>query len=222
MSNALLGLTLGALLLVGACTSPDSADAPDTPPADTTVAPDPGTSPAPEPQVITPGDETAARPVAPLRIVGACPFECCTYATWTTSAETRVYRTAGDTTAIAFTVPAETALEAETGHVLLTTLGLAVADTPVELYAGPDEKRMAAPGDTLLLLDHLGEGFIRAWYDGGLYDVSSLPNPDMSNGLTWLREPAAQWWARVRTADGRTGWLWMDRTPPVRGADACG
>ena len=37
-----------------------------------------------------------------------------------------------------------------------------------------------------------------------------------------LVEPRQEWWARMRTADGRTGWLWMDRAPRMESADACG
>lgn len=37
-----------------------------------------------------------------------------------------------------------------------------------------------------------------------------------------LTEPRQEWWARVRTADGPTGWLWMDESPRMEGADACG
>lgn len=32
--------------------------------------------------------------------------------------------------------------------------------------------------------------------------------------------PASQWWARATAPDGTSGWLWMERTPTVRGADA--
>src|SRR5687768_8100823 len=42
--------------------------------------------------VMQAGGALAQRPVAPLRIEGACPFECCTYGDWTTTAETTVYK----------------------------------------------------------------------------------------------------------------------------------
>ncbi len=202
-------LALGALGALGACTSPDSERPSDT--ADTSAV-----TRAPDTLTMEAGGPLARRPAAPLRIEEACPFECCTYGTWTTSEPTSVYRQTGDTAAVAFTVPAGTTLEAPTGHVLLTQIGAAVTRDTSRLYRDDGSFRTAAPGDTLLLLDYVGEGTHHTWYADSVYQIS------LSAQLERLREPESQWWARVETADGRAGWLWMDRTPPVRGVDACG
>ena len=194
-----------------------------------TTAPTPAESTPPTPDTLTlPADgQLPRRPDAPLRIEGACPFECCTYGTWTTSEPTAVYAQPDDTTAApAFTVPAGTALDASTGHVLLTRLGRTVARDSVTLYLGYEDTRTAAPGDTLLLLDYVGEGAYQAWFDGQIYQVdgsAAFAGPGSAEpALGPITEPESQWWARVRAPDGRAGWLWMDQTPSVRGADACG
>lgn len=208
-------------LVLSACTVQETSDAPTD---GDTLATEPA---APETPTLPADGALAEPPTAPLRIAGACPFECCTYGTWTTTEPTAVYAQADDTTAApSFTVPAETALTASTGHVLLSRLGRAVARDSVVLYLDVDATRTAAPGDTLLLLDYVGEGAYRAWANGivGQVDASaSFAQPGEDGpALETLSEPEPQWWAQVQTPDGRTGWLWMDRTPAVRGADACG
>lgn len=222
MRHSLVALCL--LLSLSAC---EVQNAPDTPSVDRdTLAAAPAPT-VPDTLTLSADEQMARRPAAPLRIEGACPFECCTYGTWTTTAQTSVYALPDDTTAApAFTVPAETTLDVATGHVLLTRLGRAVARDSVTLYLNYDDTRTISPGDTLLLLDYVGEGASRAWYDGGVYqtDVSAsfaVPGAD-GPALETLVEPERQWWARARTPEGRAGWLWMDRTPTVLGADACG
>lgn len=163
------------------------------------------------------------RPVAPLRIDGACPFECCTYGAWTTTAATTVYD-APDPAAATFEVSAGTRLEAATGYVLLTEIGLAVARDTVRMYTEDGVERRAVVGDTLFVLDNVGEGFRRVWRDGTVLQtdaVSGVPEGSVPAAEV-LVQPRQEWWARVRTAGGRAGWLWMDRTPRMDGADACG
>ncbi len=220
-----LFLVAALLLSLSACTVKETPDTPSPVDGDSLAT---VRSPATPDIPTLPADgQLAERPTAPLHIEGACPFECCAYGTWTTTEPTAVYAQPDDTTAApAFIVPAETALDASTGHVLLTRVGRAVARDSVNLYLKADIARTAAPGDTLILLDYVGEGAYRAWYDGGVYqaDASAAFAVLGSDGpaLEQLSEPERQWWARVQTPDGRAGWLWMDRTPAVRGADACG
>lgn len=216
---------LGALFLLSACTAPD---APEPPATDTlatdTLAADPAAS---DTLTMAADGRLTERPTAPLRVEGACPFECCTYGTWTTSAQTSLYVQPGDTTAApAFSVPADTELDAATGHVLVTRLDATALRDSATLYLDYDETRTAAPGDSVVVLDYVGEGTYRVWYDGAVYqaDGAAVLPPTDEAGATHLDSGAAhrQWWVRAEGPDGRTGWLWMDRTPPVEGADACG
>ncbi len=210
------------LLLLAACASDPAPDA-DVVMADTTTT----AAPAASDTLAITVDDTAlvARPSAPLRIEGACPFEGCTYGTWTTSADTRVFSAAGDTTSTTFTVPAGTALQADRGFVLITQFGTTAVTTPGELYLVGGETRELVPGDTLLVFDHQGEGSYRVWFDGhiGFSEAGGYQGPPGEEpALRQLTEPASQWWAHVTAPDGQSGWLWMDRTPDVEGADALG
>ena len=166
----------------------------------------------------------AERPVAPLRIDGTCPFECCTYGIWTTTGKTVVYDQP-DPGSAQRTLPAGARLEAETGFVVLMEIGVAVAGDSVRMYTEDGAERMTAAGDTLLVLDNVGEGFRRVWHEGSVLQTDAVSGFVPEGGVPpaeVLIEPRQVWWARVRTPDGRAGWLWMDRTPRMEGADACG
>jgi hypothetical protein len=170
------------------------------------------------------GGALARRPAAPLRIDGACPFECCTYGAWTTTGETTVYEEP-DPGSAQWTIPTGAGLEAVSGFVVLTEIGIAVARDSVRMYAEDGGERLAAAGDTLFILDNVGEGFRRVWHDGVVLQTDAVSGFVPEGGLPTaevLVEPRQQWWARVRTPDRRDGWLWMDETPRMEGADACG
>ena len=179
---------------------------------------------APDTMVMHARESLARRPVAPLRIDGACPFECCTYGAWTTTAETTVYEEP-DPGSAQWTLPAGTPLEAESGFVVLTEIGVAIVRDTVRMYTESGGERLAAVGDTLFILDNVGEGFRRVWHEGTILQTDAVSGFVPGEGVLpadVLVEPRQEWWTRVRTPNGRTGWLWMDRTPRMEGADACG
>ena len=207
---------VGLLVALAACAS-DPAPAGPAPP---------GPAP-PDTLAITTGTrDLAERPVAPVRVEGACPFEGCTYGTWTTTAPTTVYAAALDTTSAAFTVPAGTALEAPGGFVLVTRVGVSVATRPTDLFLTFGETTRLAAGDTVRILDYEGEGSFRVWRGGriGFSDagvgVGAPPGGDPDTPYRQVAAPRQQWWARVAAPGGRAGWLWMDRTPNLTGDDA--
>lgn len=215
-------LALLTTLLLAACTT---GEPPAPAPADTTAAP--AMPAASDTLVLRADDVRVDRPRAPLRVEGACPFECCTYGAWTTTAETALYAAPGDTTAApAFTVAAGTELAVEDGHVLLTRIEAVALREATPLFLGYDETRTAPAGDSVLVLDYVGEGTYRVWHDGTIYQADGAsvlpPSDDPVATHDDPGEAHRQWWARAEAHGGRAGWLWMDRTPPVEGADACG
>lgn len=175
--------------------------------------------------------DSGAVPVAldtsgPVRVEGACPFECCVYTTWTTTGETTVFAEADNIHSPSFTVPADTELEADGGHVTVRRVGrvLVEAEVDPDRFWGLD---VAAPGDTLIVLDYMGEGMFHFWHRGDVHEGMLPGAPDawtepQTEDLVWLEQPVTEWWAHVILADGREGWLWMEHTPQVYGADACG
>ncbi len=220
MRPRLAGLLLFALSVAG-CQADDGPSVPSPdPPADVPATPtgDAGTG-----VMVLDGEigPSPVRPVAPLRVEGACPMECCQYGTWTTSGPTPLFATAGDSTAVAATVDAGTALAVSTGHVLLTRLGEAVLREPTMLYRDFEDGVQAQAGDTLLVLYTVGEGAWRVWYPGASGGEILEADGSALGAYGSPVFPDTQWWARATTPDGTTGWLWMERTPPVTGADGC-
>ncbi|OZC04051.1 hypothetical protein [Rubricoccus marinus] len=215
---------LALVLALAACEPAPDAPEPEASPAPAEVTPE--AAPAMEASTISADDSTSARLTAPVRVDGACPFEGCMYGTWTASGETAVYTAAGDTTSRAFTVPAGTEIEADRGFALVTRLGQILVERDAVIYLASGGEQPVAAGDTLLVLDPEGEGSSRVWANGVLgfsgVDVDMNGPGGEGPALRTLRPAEYQWWAHVRLADGREGWLWMDRTPSVSGADAFG
>ncbi len=210
-----------SLLLLAGCQS----SAPSSPPASA----DPSARPPGGPPPGGPAPPEVHGPALPYVAEGACPFECCTYGTWTTTADLPVRVAAGADAPLAFTLDAGTTFEADRGHVLVTRPGLVVADSAFTIYDGPT----VLPGDTLYVLDAIGEGYVHVWYQGTVFEASGEPwnwgqAPDRHVPGPFparqLRPVESGWWAHVRTADGREGWIDMDRAEggTIEGVDACG
>jgi hypothetical protein len=176
------------------------------------------------PLIAQEADSLVARPVAPVVRKNVCPFECCVYREWTAIGEISVYATEGDTTAVAFTMSDGQSFTAIEGNVHLERLGLVavhrtVTDTVYDTYH-------FEPGDSILVLDYVGEGFFTAWLDGQLEVTEAFwwfldPEEDGDPAWTVVAEPDPHWWVRVQTKDDRNGWIYMNEAR-VTNADACG
>jgi hypothetical protein len=151
------------------------------------------------------------RPPTPFVDKGACPFECCTYRQWTVDKATIVHSTMSDSAPVAFRLRRGERVRGLTGTVITTQPGIAEAlkDTvqdPVKLVAG----------DRIYLLTHLGEGFVKAWFKGRIFQAEAL-YPEL---FRIVRDPKAVWWVKVRNSKGKTGW---SREPDSFGnKDQCG
>lgn len=151
---------------------------------------------------------------------GACPFECCVYREWTPGVEIQLVsgprRTADPTSSVSAGEP----FTADSGRVYITGLAVAAVHDTTDVY--PDQTLV--PGDTVVLLDHVGEGHYNVWRGGEVLQVESFWE-DWRTPTTGelLGEYASEWWVHATTSAGERGWFRADRPElEIRGADACG
>jgi hypothetical protein len=160
-----------------------------------------------------------------------CPFECCTYRTWTALAPIPVYGREAAAGHPVWTLERGEQFLAQGGNVHLSRVGVAVVVDTFSLLGLQDTIRPTHvdAGDSLFVLSFLGEGSYRIWYRGRVWISGELWPGEREDTAKWhsryptklIREPIAHWWVRIRGRSGRSGWILMDDAP-VDGADACG
>lgn len=192
-------LLLVALAVAASCSRTDTPGAADSqatsPPASATPAP------------------------APDRWVAlkACPFECCRYGTWQLRTAALLRREPSPTSDSLAAFSAGARIVTDSGIVIVDPVGLAVITgtprRPMDTAALP-----VRAGDTLQLLDYLGEGVQRVRARDSVFTVDFMIDSTGSSGVKLLRAPRRSWWAHVR--EPQAGWILMDSVR-VRGADAC-
>lgn len=170
-------------------------------------------------------------PSLPIVRRGACPFECCQYGRWVARASIPVFaaeRSMGDT--VGMLAPGE-AIEALDGTHHVLRAAVAVFQRPYNLVATIHDTLAIQPGDTVYVLDHIGEGVFHVWYRGKPYQMDqqwAYPDDDApiraaARALADM-SPKTEWWVRIRRRTGAEGWILEDPTGPARfeGSDACG
>lgn len=168
----------------------------------------------------------------PLVQEGACPGECCVYGAWMALGEVPVHAERRGDRDTLFTLREQELFVAVTGEVHVLEPAVVVLREPLTMLAmrpggtGLDSLRFA-PGDTVYALDYVGEGFFNLWVDRSIWEVEAfwgtLEDPRGLDMPAWAEtDPVTEWWVRIRTNDGREGWLEMMRGVPIRGYDACG
>ena len=164
---------------------------------------------------------------------GACPFECCIYRDWVAEAPVVVRAEPRRDATVVGTLPAGARFDADTGFVRITGAQLVVVTQPVEAWRHRPGRRdggrpdTIAVGDTLLVLEHLGEGHVMMTHGDDLVSAEQFWaaadgwTPHGGPSGTVIGEHAAEWWARVRTAAGDTGWI-DAYASELGNVDACG
>lgn len=162
------------------------------------------------------------RPTAPYESDGACPFECCTYREWTVENDTEVFDDFRAPTPATFRVNRGEKITALTGVVVTTQLGVAVATDAIAPNTG------MKPDDRFDVLYHVGEGHWKFWFNGQ-FGEEQIDTPDVCRQrrapappceLEMVTPPQTEWWAHIRTADGREGWARV--VGNFGNMDACG
>lgn len=146
-----------------------------------------------------------SRPPAEFISKDVCPFECCTYREWVALRAVPLYeRPRGAKTGV---ISKGDRVQGVTGIVITHPLPYRVAKQEGDIPAGA----------TVYLLHPLGEGFWSVWYRGRALSLEA--DGSSHSPLRY------QWWAKVKTASGRIGWVEMGNPSiplPFDNVDACG
>lgn len=168
-------------------------------------------------------------PRLPYETWGACPFECCTYRTWTVKIDTDILSERRDGAPTRFAVARGARVAGVTGVVVTTKVGRAV----VERETTMGQARITVqPGEEILLLHYKGEGIWNYWLRGKI-DEDFIPDPENCRrsaqrsptmyaqcGVQEKERPETVWWVKIRTRDGQEGWT--HQVDHFGNIDACG
>jgi hypothetical protein len=156
---------------------------------------------------------------------GGCPFECCRYGDWTLETDVALLAfpradsiSRRDTVGV---LRAGLKVRADSGIVLMTPPGIAVVTDGSALQFDTPERLTIPTGDTLYLLNHLGEGHRNIRWRDTIFSMDTPWDSTGARGARLVRPPRSSWW--VHFTDGsRKGWVEMTRRVRVKGSDACG
>jgi hypothetical protein len=163
-----------------------------------------------------------AGPPLPYVVDDACPFEGCAFRPWVVGRRVAVRTRRSKTAPIAFTVNRWDWVRAVTG-VFVTYEPVLVRFTRDTQVPVPRRK-----GETLQVLEYVGEGFGTIWFDGQVIedaDLSSIYNgvcefsPNSCDGHI-ERRGRQEWWVQIENAEGVLGWT--DQTDAFGNKDVYG
>ncbi len=161
-------------------------------------------------------------PPTPYVIKGACPFECCTYRTWSVEASTTLYSQPDRKSKVVGKVKAHESVDAITGEVHATPTRFIVN------RAHESDK----PQDVLWVYSYEGEGHFKVLRNGELVSENLSFSPYGGTGGTRCQDQSQYcwgtleneisntWWVKVKTKTGVEGW--SDEPNHFGNKDACG
>lgn len=126
--------------------------------------------------------------------VGACPFECCKYRQWVVRDSAQLLDRPNGKRAVGSLRKGES-VQGLTGEVISTPVAVKadreIPETPIKA------------GDTFYVLHYDGEGYWKVWFHGKMTFVHQ--------SVIDVTQPKAEWWVKVKKADGVAGWTLSEK-----------
>jgi hypothetical protein len=173
-------------------------------------------------------DGPSLPPHVPFTDTDTCTAECCTYGAWTANAATTVHALPDPGSAVIAQVGKGAPVRAIRGIVVTSHLGVTEVLKPVTLGFQKDGDHALlslGPGDKLLTLHRMGEGYVKFWYQGKVYSDQIELSPDgfgdlpFAGALKVVSRPVATWWVEIVDGSGKRGWV--DQPTAFAGSDGC-
>jgi hypothetical protein len=162
---------------------------------------------------------------------GGCPFECCRYGDWRLEGPAVLRRRPYSLAPEVAKLPAHFRVFADSGLVILDSVGIAIVQRDTVDYAPPpgivlndtSDIHHFARGDTIRILDGFGEGAWRIRWRGTSNDqMQEVSDTATTAAIRLVREPHWHWWAHVTSDAGAlSGWIETEKVW-ITGFDACG
>ena len=146
----------------------------------------------------------------------ACPGEGCAYGEWMACDTVFVHARETTTSPVAFQLAPMERFEVTEGATHILTAGVVVVKRPqIHAEYARDPVEFQA-GDTVYVLDYLGEGFFNTWYRDTMLETEVFwpweprrTGPDYDFAGDMVQEPRTQFWVAVGHAKG-SGYVFAD------------
>ncbi len=155
--------------------------------------------------------QKAPKPALPKIDENACPFEGCQYGTWIARDQVLLYSTWKSDIKPLRTIAKGEAVTA------LTSVHITFEPSEIQVTASMPQYGLK-PGDIIFGYMSIGEGYFSAWFNGNWveeFDGSGIEALDGSGcrrncTAKLLKSGRSEWWVKLKTKDGTTGWTKHD------------
>jgi hypothetical protein len=132
-------------------------------------------------------------PPNPFMDIGACPFECCEYKSWTAADKVRLLDKPDGGQIVGY-LEKEEIVEGITGNVI---------SNPIATKADRDipETRIKVD-DVFYVLHYAGIGYWKVWFQGEITFAHE--------SVVHIPKVASKWWVKIKRNNGLEGWALSD------------
>lgn len=141
-------------------------------------------------------------PPVPYYDYGGCVGECCQYNTWTAKEKVVLRKDHSDSSPAVATIEAKEKVDAFTGVVITKQLGKIKVLKDMMLDCGELNLSFKS-SEHIYTIHYKGETRYLTWRRGQIYECNIYFEEEL---LQEVKEEQSEWWAKISTKDGKTGW----------------